>query len=233
MNQIIGLIRLQQIDTRLDRVNTRLHQIKLIFENDQEIREILTQINEYDLKLNNIKRDITTNEINVKNQQVKIQQLQANLYSGKVLNPKELQDLEAEIASCQRQLNSSENRLLDLMINCEEIQTEYDAISSKLISTQESSDRKNSLLLAEKANLLREIEKLKSEKKASEISITEKDLNIYNKLRIQKGGIALSVISENACSSCGATLTPAQHQAVRALDHIIFCPSCGRILFTT
>jgi hypothetical protein len=205
----------------------------LILENDQEIREIVSQKEALELKLSNIRSDISTNETIVKNQQVKIQQLQVNLYSGKVLNPKELQELEAEIASCQRQLNSSENKLLELMIICEEIQKEYDATSSSLVSVQKSSESKNSQVLTEQANLIKEIDKLNSEKKASEISITEKDVNIYNKLRGQKGGIALSVISEDACSSCGATLTPAQHQAVRALDRMIFCPSCGRILFTT
>jgi len=233
VNHIIGFIRLQQIDTRLDQVRARLHQIKLILEDDQEVRKISSQIISEENQLSFLKSELLSAEIAVKNQQVKIQQTEANLYSGKIINPKELQDLQSEIGSLKRQLNFLENKLLDVMISNEETQNEYDQICSRFNTIKKENEKTNSTILLEQNNLNKEIEKLNSEKKAAEISLTNQDISLYNKLRLQRGGYALSSISEGACSSCGATLTPAQHQAVKAFDQMIFCPSCGRILYST
>jgi predicted nucleic acid-binding Zn-ribbon protein len=233
MNQIISFIRLQQIDTRLDQVRARLHQIKVILQDNKEIQNIQQEKNTLDLRLNSFKTELLSSELAVKDQQVKIQQTEATLYGGKIVNPKELQDIQLEIAMQKRQLNTFENKQLELMIALEETQKEYESVCSKYSKALQDSDSNNLTIISEQNTLLKEVEKLNSEKKAAEISLSILDLSLYNKLRTQRGGLALSVISEGACNSCGATLTPAQNQAIKSFDQIIFCPSCGRILYTT
>jgi predicted nucleic acid-binding Zn-ribbon protein len=233
MNQIIGFIRLQQIDTRLDQVRARLHQIKVILQDNTEIQIILEEKNTLNLRLNTFKSELLSSELTVKDQQVKIQQTEATLYGGKIVNPKELQDIQLEIAMQKRQLNSFENKQLELMIALEEIQKDYEQLCFKYSKALQESDSNNITIISEQNTLLKDVERLNSEKKAAEISLSIQDLGLYDKLRTKRGGLALSVISEGACNSCGATLTPAQNQAIKSFDQIIFCPSCGRILYTT
>jgi predicted nucleic acid-binding Zn-ribbon protein len=233
MNQIIGFIRLQQIDTRLDQVRARLHQIKVILQDNTEIQIILEEKNTLNLRLNTFKTELLSSELTVKDQQVKIQQTEATLYGGKIVNPKELQDIQLEIAMQKRQLNSFENKQLELMIALEEIQKDYEQLCFKYSKALQESDSNNITIISEQNTLLKDVERLNSEKKAAEISLSIQDLGLYDKLRTKRGGLALSVISEGACNSCGATLTPAQNQAIKSFDQIIFCPSCGRILYTT
>jgi len=232
MNQIISYIRLQQIDTRLDQVQARLHQIKLILEDDKAIHTISLQKDALEEQLSLIRTAQSTSEHALKDQQVKIQQAESNLYSGNIINPKELQDLQSDIGSLKRQFSSLENKVLEIMISNEEAQNEYELICNKFSSLQAENEINNSTIINEQSNLLKEIEKLNSEKKAAEISLTNQDLSLYKKLRLQRGGLALSSISDGSCNSCGATLTPAQHQAVKAFDQMIFCPSCGRMLYS-
>lgn len=233
MNQIISFIRLQQIDTRLDQVRARLHQIKVILQDNKEINKILEEKTAFELRLNTLKSELISSELAVKDQQVKIQQTEAILYGGKIVNPKELQDIQLEIAMLKRQLISFENKQLEFMIAIEDAQKDYEIVSSKYSKALQDSDSNNLTIISEQNTLLKEVEKLYSEKKAAEISLSTQDLSLYNNLRIQRGGLALSVISEGACNACGATLTPAQNQAIKSFDQIIFCPSCGRILYTT
>lgn len=231
MTQIIGFIRLQKIDSRLDQVQVRLLQIKEILHDTKAIKIILEQKLSLENRIETLKNEMSSSELEVKGLQVKIQQTESTLYSGKIINPKELQDLQLEIAMHKRQLISLENRQLELMMATEEIQKDYDIVCLKYDNAIEESNINNNTLIIEQNSLLKEIERLNSEKKAAEISLSPQDLTLYNKLRFQRGGKALSEVSEGSCNSCGATLTPSQIQAIKSFDQFIFCPSCGRVLF--
>jgi len=231
MNQIIGFLRLQQIDTRLDQVNTRIKQINTLLEDNKAVQQISNQKKEIKQRIDSSSRQLTHSEQAVLAQQIKNQQVEANLYSGKVKNPKELQDLQAEISSLKRHYISLENTQLEIMMSMETDQKEYDKLSIKFDAAEQEFLSKNRVLLVERDILLNEIERLDAEKKAAENSISTQDLAFYNKLRLQRGGVAVSTISEGACNSCGATLTPAQEQAVKSPEQTFCCPSCGRMLY--
>jgi len=231
MNQIIGFLRLQQIDTRLDQVNTRIKQINILLEDNKAIQQITQQKNDVEQRINASSQQLKQSEQAVLAQQIKNQQVEANLYSGKVKNPKELQDLQAEISSLQRQYLSLENTQLQIMMNMEVDQKDYELLCMKFNEVEQEFLFKNRILIEESDILLKEIERLDAEKKAAESSISTVDLAYYNKLRIQRGGVAVSTITEGACNSCGATLTPAQQQAVKSPEQTFCCPSCGRMLY--
>ncbi|MGZ9220523.1 MAG: C4-type zinc ribbon domain-containing protein [Anaerolineales bacterium] len=38
-------------------------------------------------------------------------------------------------------------------------------------------------------------------------------------------------MSDGSCAACGTTLTPSQQQIARSTSQLIYCPSCGRILY--
>ena len=86
-------------------------------------------------------------------------------------------------------------------------------------------------LLGELSQVTRDKEKLILERDASINSIRPDDLEKYNKLRKLKRGFAVASISEGACTACGATLPPAEWQAARSPYKIVYCSSCGRILY--
>jgi predicted nucleic acid-binding Zn-ribbon protein len=231
MNQIIGFLRLQQIDTRLDQVNSRIKQILMLIEDNKAIQQLAKQKKEIEQKIGSSAQQLKLSEQAILSVQIKSQQVEANLYSGKVKNPKELQDLQAEISSLKRHYLSLENTQLQIMISMETDQNEYDLLCIKFNTTEHDSLMKNTVLIGERDSLLKEIERLDAEKKAAENSISVQDLSYYNKLRLQRGGVAVSTISEGACDSCGATLTPAQEQAVKSPEQTYCCPSCGRMLY--
>ena len=60
-------------------------------------------------------------EAEVEKQRIKIEQTEASLYGGHVHNPKELQDLQKDVASLKRHLETLEERQLEAMLVVETI----------------------------------------------------------------------------------------------------------------
>jgi predicted nucleic acid-binding Zn-ribbon protein len=233
MNQMLGFIRLQLIDNRLDQITVRLYKIKIILEDDAELKQILDIKNKIEERMASCNKDVQTLELAVQDQQIKVQQIDASLYSGNFKNPKELQELQLEMASTKRFLSSLENKLLEAMIAYEDNEKEYDCICSKHNEIMNVYSIKNSEYFQENNTLQSEVDKLNVEKKAAESTLSTQEIFFYNQLRLQRGGIAVSSISDRSCDSCGTTLTPAQEQSIRSSDQLVHCPSCGRMLYAS
>jgi uncharacterized protein len=76
-----------------------------------------------------------------------------------------------------------------------------------------------------------DLHRLGEERSAAVESIAPKELELYEKLRMEKRGVAVAMIEDKCCSACGSTLSSGQIQAARAPNSITPCPSCGRILY--
>ena len=119
MSASLGLYRLQLVDSRMDEIRVRLEEIRQILDNDEEMLQAKKAVAEIDSTLALAQHTLKQAEAEVEKQKIKIQQSDANLYSGNVKNPKELQDLQNEIASLKRHLNTLEDRQLEAMLEVE------------------------------------------------------------------------------------------------------------------
>src|SRR5687768_18403957 len=76
-------------------------------------------------------RALKLSEAEVEKQSIKIEQTESSLYGGRVHNPKELQDLQKDVASLKRHLSTLEERELEAMLVAET--TEKDLQNAKSI----------------------------------------------------------------------------------------------------
>ena len=65
-------------------------------------------------------------------QREKIEQTENSLYGGAVSNPKELQDLQMEAESLKRHLQTLEDRLLEVLLEQEELQEQRQSMTQQL-----------------------------------------------------------------------------------------------------
>ena len=72
---------------------------------------------------------------------------------------------------------------------------------------------------------------LQAEREAATSAIDARILDKYEALRQQRRGVAVAEINDNACGACGTTVTAALQQSARHSSELVYCPSCGRILF--
>lgn len=231
MSAALGLYRLQQVDSQIDQIQARLKVIRDILENDLELQTAARQFTSADNNYKDAQRALKQSEAEVEKQRIKIEQTESSLYGGRVHNPKELQDLQKEVASLKRYLEILEERELEAMLVIETSENESQEAKTRLDHVQSNRSDQNRDLTQESELLHKNLERLNTERQAVIGDLAQQKLSIYDLLRQQRRGIAVTTISDAACAACGTTLTPSQQQNARSTSQLFNCPSCGRILF--
>ena len=231
MSAALGLYRLQQVDSQIDQIRARLNVIQQTLENDVALRAASDKLALADGKQKEAERALKLSEAEVEKQRIKIQQTEASLYGGTVRNPKELQDLQKDIVSLKRYMETLEERELEAMLAAEETKKNLQTARTDLERIQSSLGDQNQDLSQESDRLHKDIERLNSERQAVVTDIASQALSVYDQLRKQKRGIAITSIADNSCEACGTTLTASQQQTARSATQLFHCPTCGRILY--
>lgn len=231
MSAALGLYRLQQVDSQIDQIQARLRTIQQTLENDETLRAANGLFTAASDKCKDAERILKLSEAEVEKQRIKIEQTEASLYGGKVHNPKELQDLQMDVASLKRHLETLEERQLEAMITAETAEKELQTANADLERVQSNLKEQNKDLASESEALRKKLERLNSERQAVVTDIAGQALNVYDQLRKQKRGLAITTIADNSCEACGTTLTPSQQQNARSTSQLFHCPTCGRILY--
>jgi predicted nucleic acid-binding Zn-ribbon protein len=231
MSSALGLFRLQQVDRRIDQVETRLSAIRETLDNDIELRSSLARVEAAQEEQRVSERDRRKSEADAQSQNIKIQQLESSLYGGKVRNPKELQELETDITSLKKHLAILEENELNEMLKVEAAEASVATAQAELKQIQERLSLEHRKLIEEQESLTRDAESLSSERHALVTAIAAGMLSSYESLRQQRRGVAVAEVLDNSCGACGTTLTPAVQQNARHALQLVYCPSCGRILF--
>ncbi len=228
---ILNLYRLQQIDSRLDQIQRRQGEIRRQLQDDQRYRRASEQLQSCQTQREEARAQRQKLEYETSAQRIKIAQAEAALYGGKIHNPKELQDLERDIAALKRQLTQLEDRLLEAMIQEEASEEALQAAQETMRNVENLLANEHSLLLGESNRLEREMQRLQAERQVTMQGVEPRLLEEYEYLRATHRGLAVSRISEGSCDACGTLLTPAQQQQARQPGTIFHCPNCGRILY--
>ncbi len=232
MSQTLSLYRLQNIDSRIKQVTSRIKVIEDSLENNLELNNSKQQLD----NSNNFVREITKLlagiESDSSNLRIKLETLESTLYGGKIKIPKELQDLQKEIQHLKNNLRMIEDKQLDTMANLETSQAENKKFTDEYNKVLGKVTGENAILSHELLVLKKEIDSLNTQRLAVLPTIDQNSLSQYDILRQKKSGLAVSLVNQNECVTCGASLTPALAQSVRTSPSIVLCPMCGRILYS-
>jgi len=232
MSETLNLYRLQKLDTQIDQIESRLAEINQALSDDRRVRKAQITLKKTKDAAQNAKSALRQIENQVGDTRLKRKTTQASLFSGKIKNPKDLQDLQMETEALARYIAKLEDQQLEAML-ASEAADEAEADADKaLLQAKGTAAEENASLLGEKTGLEENLNKALREKDAVLQSVKETNLVLYQKLRTSKRGTAVATISDDGCSICGQALTPADIQAVRSGSSLIFCPSCGRILYS-
>jgi len=231
MSASLGLYRLQQVDRQIDHANLRLENIRQTLENDSELQQTLKELESAQASHHHANSALKNAESEVQSQRIKIEQADASLYGGKVHNPKELQDLQKDIVSLKKHLAVLEERELEAMITLEDAEKNLQDAKTKLELLQARRGSEHKKLIADQSEFSIKLEQLAEERGATLNTIDGNLLHIYENLRQQKRGVAITEVSDNSCASCGASISITLQQNARSQNQLAHCPSCGRILY--
>ena len=231
MSTTFDLYRLQETDSQIDKIQRRLDEIQKILDDNSELKRAQVYFDQCSDACSLTEKTLHNAEGDVKKQRIKIQQTEAVLYGGSVKNPKEVQDLQNKSESLKRYLLTLEDTQLEAMF-AHEAETEVlDEAQAKLNKIKAKLIQENSQLRGEKSALDERKERFLKERDIALPALQKDHLQLYNKLRKTKRGVAIASIKNGGCSACGSTLTLAVQQKSRITTEIAYCPSCRRIVY--
>ena len=231
MSSALGLMRLQQVDTRIDQVEDSLERIRVELANDAEVQAANTELAAAEATRSDAELQRQEAEIQANSVRNKIQQAESSLYGGKVHNPKELQDLQADVVSLKRHMTALEGTELSWMEKLEAAEGLSMRAREQLEAAMARAEARSKRLIEDQAGLRRTHEDLQAEREAASGAVAPKLLEAYERLRKSRRGVAVAEVRDDACGACGTTLTAALQQSARHAPDLVNCPSCGRILF--
>lgn len=231
MNQAAYLHRIQRIDTQIDQTEARLAEIERLLSEDERVQNAKKRADDARRVLEKARQALRAVEHNVSETNIKIEQSNAALYSGTIRNPKELQDLEREIASLKSRLANLEDQQLGAMLEQEDAEASDRAAQEDLTRVQAQAIEQKAGLAGERGSLEKNRQRLAAERSAAVPPVLPANLETYQRLREQKKGLAVTVVEDDTCGVCGSEVRPAESQAARNTNQLHFCKSCGRILY--
>jgi len=231
MSRPFKLYRLQQIDSQLDWIQNRLAEIETALRQDEQVHAAYGLAEKAEQSLQQARKALHRAEDDVRSQRIKIEQSEAALYGGKIHNPKELKDLENEVASLKRYLTVLEDRQLEAMLVEEEAASTQRVANQALQQAQGEFELRGIGLIQEKQKIERDRARLEDERSAVSGGIDAEDLNIYTQLRKNRRGVAVAKVVDRACSACGSTLSAALLNAAHSPNQLNRCETCGRVLY--
>ena len=231
MRGVMLLARLNEIDLAVDALKARLAELAEELREPAAMVQARRGIARAESELAHCRAVQTELEAAQKESAGKLNRAEMRLYSGTVRNPKELEDLQRDVAQLRRQLNQVEDNLLEALICSEtatQAQVEQAAILAKLGAEWE---RKQAALRAEqvqlKAKLPAELARQTAARQAAPAALVA----TYDNLRPRRGGRAVAQLDGDECSACLVAASPFTLEAARFGDELVYCSNCGRLLW--
>jgi len=175
----------------------------------------------------------TLKKIEEKNNQLqmKLQEDEHALYGGKISLPRELQDIQNEIASLKKQVAIQDEEQINSMMRVEDIEKKRLGILKELAEAESVFATRVAGLKGENSSLENKKANLVTERNAAVQNLDAAYIEKYEALRKSKRGLAVAMATDQSCSACGSTLTPSDWQAARSPQRLVTCSSCGRIVY--
>jgi len=156
--------------------------------------------------------------------------IEGKLYGGTIKNPKELEDLQADLSSLRSQLRKREDALLEVMLELEDAETALKEAKAALVELESVWKAEQASLTATQAALKGEIRDLDAKRSRQLEGMDRAALSLYQTLRERRQGAAVAVVERGLCQGCRISLPMSILQKARSGLGLVQCVSCERIL---
>ncbi len=160
---------------------------------------------------------------------------QQRLVSGAITSPKDLENLQREIASLAKRQGDLEDIVLEVMERRESAQERVAELTGRVASVQSRIDDAVGRRDAAFEEIDGEVSSVTKEREVIAGSVPADLLKLYDKLRQQQGGIGAARLYQRSCQGCRQELAVTELNEARAAapDTVLRCENCRRILVRT
>jgi predicted nucleic acid-binding Zn-ribbon protein len=140
--------------------------------------------------------------------------------------------IQKEIGFAQGEIKTLEDKILERMLEADEINGALKAAEAALAAEQKSVDTDRRALAAEAGDLTASLERNSAERADVSRGVSPDALAIFDLVSRRRNGIAVAEARAGICTICHVRLRPQVFNTVLRNEMIVQCDSCQRILYS-
>jgi uncharacterized protein len=227
------LLDIQEIDTAIDRLMTRMRAL----EAGKDVEVALAEANEAErllgelrLRLDELSRDQMRFEHEIDSISQKAAAEERRMYDGSVANAKELDSIRHEVDNLKKRRGDREDELLGLMEVREEREAQERAAAERWGSLRAQVETVEGTAAEELGRLTTELKERSEARAALAATVDTELLELYEDLRPQKKGVAAVALIDGVCQGCHEQLSSVEIDRLKKTRDTKRCEHCRRIL---
>jgi predicted nucleic acid-binding Zn-ribbon protein len=234
----LRLLDLQALDSALDRLAHKrktLPQIVEIAKLDGLLDTLRGDIVLAQTAVDDLQHDLDKAESDIEQVRQRKDRDEKHLNSGAVTQPKQLEELQHEVATLTKRQADLEDAELEVMERMEEAQARL----AELLASRTEHETARGLMVDEREAAFLEIDE-EAEAATKERAVVAAEipadlLALYEKIRASEGGIGAAAIARGRCEGCHLDLMNNEKTEYRnaPTDEVLRHESCGRIVVRT
>ncbi len=224
------LYSLQQLDLEMASHTARLQEIEAILASDQALVDARTALDAARKRL--LQAQVRQRDLELEAQKLasELHATEAQLYSGRVRNPKELEGLEKKVQNLKKRRAALDDQVLEALLASEEAVAAAQEAEAALKRLEAERDAMCKALVQEREDLRARLESLQRRRETLVAGMPPRDFQAYEVLRARRGSRPVALVQGSACQACGIALPTAVLQRAREGSDLVRCPNCDRIL---
>jgi uncharacterized protein len=139
--------------------------------------------------------------------------------------------VQKEIGFAQGEIKALEDKVLELMLEADEVGAIAKRAEAALAAEQKSVDADRRAMAAELAELKASLDRMAVERAELVRLVNPQALAIFELVSSRRNGVAVAEARDGICTICHVRLRPQVFNTVRRNQGIVQCDSCQRILY--
>jgi uncharacterized protein len=229
---------LQALDSGLDRLDHRrrtLPELAAIDELGARVREVSDALVVAETMDSDLAREQRKAEGDVDQVRSRSDRDQQRLDAGQVSSPRELENLQSEIASLARRRSDLEDVVLGVMERREAAQSDMSSLTAERDKLAAELAATTTKRVESFGAIDAEIAASRAARNAVAPAVPPELLALYEKIRSTSEGVGVAALYRGRCEGCHLALNPSDLGQMRAAapDVVLRCEECRRILVRT
>jgi len=226
-----ALIEYQEADVQTGRHKRRLQEIKAQLTETEELKASRRELQALQQRLHEVQSHQKSTEWDVETTRARMRDLDARMMAGQGISPRDLQSIQRELGNLRQRQQTLEDGVLVLMEEAEGARAAHDRHAQAVAALEVKWREAQAGLLTERRRIEEEMPLLDRRRKESAAALDEATRQLYERMKLQKGGRAMAKVEGGICAACRITVPATVVLRARAGKELAYCNSCGRILY--
>lgn len=231
ISTLADLLDLQEIDLQIDRLLERrrsLPELERYRQAHETLSAIQTQLDEASGALRQMELDLDKAEGELEMLEVKLDEHETRLFAGG-MSARETEHMRLEVQSLRGQKEALEEKVLGMLEGVDPARERVSTLESQKEAVVREKDELEASIKSQWRQIDAELARKEERKRETVQPIPEDMLDMYEKLRRIKEGVAVASYDHGVCGGCHMTLSPTEQEEAFRAD-IPRCVHCRRIL---